>query len=135
MEKNQIAELLAPFTLTAQTAKSATNRIASALEKTGTPAQLLSSVALSMKGLRGKVDEDSTDYGSVYALESAFAFATAIAKKGTEKAKGATREVWADSQEEAQASNSPSSFATLSRSSAVAFGASAFFGLAGFTLA
>jgi hypothetical protein len=103
MEKNQIAELLAPFTLTAQTAKSATNRIASALEKTGTPAQLLSSVALSMKGLRGKVDEDSTDYGSVYALESAFAFATAIAKKGTEKAKGATREVWADSQEEAQA--------------------------------
>jgi hypothetical protein len=103
MEKNQISELLAPFALSAQTAKSATNRISSALEKNGTPAQLLSSVALSMRGLRGKVDEESTDYGSVFALESAFAFATAIAKKGTEKPKGATREVWADSQEEAQA--------------------------------
>ena len=103
MEKNQIAELLSPFALSAQTAKSATNRISSALEKNGTPAQLLSSVALSMRGLRGKVDEDSTDYGSVFALESAFAFATAIAKKGTEKPKGATREIWADTQEEAQA--------------------------------
>jgi hypothetical protein len=101
MEKNQIAEMLAPFALSAVTAKSAANRISSALEKEGSPAQLLSSVSLSMRGLRGKVDEDSSDYGSVFALESAFAFASAIAKKGTEKAKGKTREVWADSQEEA----------------------------------
>jgi hypothetical protein len=103
MDKNQISEMLAPFALSATTAKSAANRIASALEKNGTPAQLLSSVSLSMRGLRGKVDENSSDYGSVYALESAFAFASAISKKGTEKAKGKTREVWADSQEEAQA--------------------------------
>lgn len=101
MEKNQISEMLAPFALSAVTAKSAANRISSALEKDGTPAQLLSSVSLSMRGLRNKVDEESSDYGSVFALESAFAFASAIAKKGTEKAKGKTREVWADSQEEA----------------------------------
>jgi hypothetical protein len=101
MEKNQISEMLAPFALSAVTAKSAANRIASALEKEGSPAQLLSSVSLSMKGLRGKVDAESSDYGSVYALESAFAFASAIAKKGTDKATKRTREVWADSQEEA----------------------------------
>lgn len=101
MDKNQITELLAPFALSAVTAKSAANRISSALEKDGTPAQLLSSVSLSMRGLRNKVDEDSSDYGSVFALESAFAFASAIAKKGTDKATKRTREVWADSQEEA----------------------------------
>ena len=101
MDKNQISELLAPFALSAVTAKSAANRISSALEKDGTPAQLLSSVSLSMRGLRNKVDEDSSDYGSVFALESAFAFASAIAKKGTDKATKRTREVWADSQEEA----------------------------------
>jgi hypothetical protein len=102
MEKTEIAELLRPFALSAQTAKAATNRISSALEKTGSPAQLLSSVALSMGGLRGKVDEESTDFGGVYALESAFLFATAISKKGSEKPKK-TREIWADTQEEAQA--------------------------------
>lgn len=101
MDKNQITEMLAPFALSATTAKSAANRIESALTKTGTPAQLLSSVSLSMRGLKEKTNEDSSDYGAVYALESAFAFASAISKKGTEKAKGATREVWADSQEEA----------------------------------
>lgn len=101
MEKNQISEMLTPFALSAVTAKSAANRIASALEKDGTPAQLLSSVSLSMRGLRNKVDEGSSDYGSVYALESAFAFASAIAKKGTDKGTKRTREVWADSQEEA----------------------------------
>ena len=97
----QITELLAPFALTATTAKSAANRIESALSKTGTPAQLLSSDSLSMRGLKDKTDENSSDYGAVQALESAFAFASAISKKGTEKAKGKTREVWADSQEEA----------------------------------
>ena len=102
MEKSQIAEMLAPFALSAQTAKSATNRVESALSKQGTPAQLLSGIALSMRGLRDKVDENSSDYGSVLALETAFTFATAIAKKGSEKATK-TREVWADSQEEAQA--------------------------------
>lgn len=101
MNKEQITELLAPFALTATTAKSAANRIESALSKTGTPAQLLSSVSLSMRGLKDKTDENSSDYGAVQALESAFAFASAISKKGTEKAKGKTREVWADSQEEA----------------------------------
>lgn len=101
MNKEQITELLAPFALTATTAKSAANRIESALSKTGTPAQLLSSVSLSMRGLKDKTDENSSDYGAVQALESAFAFASAISKKGTEKAKGTTREVWADSQEEA----------------------------------
>ena len=101
MNKEQITELLAPFALTATTAKSAANRIESALSKTGTPAQLLSSVSLSMRGLKDKTAEDSSDYGAVQALESAFAFASAISKKGTEKAKGKTREVWADSQEEA----------------------------------
>ena len=102
MEKSQIAEMLAPFALSAQTAKSATNRVESALSKQGTPAQLLSGIALSMRGLRDKVDENSSDYGSVLALETAFTFATAIAKKGSEKATK-TREVWADTQEEAQA--------------------------------
>lgn len=102
MEKNQISEMLAPFALSAVTAKSAANRIASALEKSGTPAQLLSSVSLSMRGLRAKVDEESSDYGSVYALESAFAFASAIASKGKAKEKR-TREFWAETQEEAQA--------------------------------
>jgi hypothetical protein len=101
MDKNQISEMLTPFALSAVTAKSAANRISSALEKDGTPAQLLSSVSLSMRGLRNKVDADSSDYGSVYALESAFAFASAIAKKGTDKATKRTREVWADTQEEA----------------------------------
>lgn len=103
MNKEQITELLAPFALTATTAKSAANRIESALSKTGTPSQLLSSVSLSMRGLKSKVAEDSSDYGAVQALESAFAFASAISSKGHAKEKRGTREVWADSQEEAQA--------------------------------
>lgn len=103
MNKVEITELLAPFALTATTAKSAANRIESALSKTGTPAQLLSSVSLSMRGLKSKVAEDSSDYGAVQALESAFAFASAISSKGHAKEKRGTREVWADSQEEAQA--------------------------------
>ena len=102
MEKNQISEMLAPFALSAESAKSATNRIASALEKNGTPAQLLASVGQSLNALSERADEDSSDYGALKALVSAFAFSTAIAKKGTDKPKK-TREVWADSQEEAQA--------------------------------
>lgn len=95
MEKQQIAELLTPYALSAEVAKSATNRIASALEKTGTPAQLLSSVTQSLGALAERTDENSSDYGAVRALVSAFAFSTAIAKRGTEKAKK-PRENWHD---------------------------------------
>jgi len=100
MEKAQILEALAPFSLSAESAKSATNRISSALEKEGTPAQLLSSVTQSLNALAGKVDEDSSDYGALMALVSVFTFSTAIAKAGTEKAKK-PREKWypADSAE------------------------------------
>lgn len=100
MEKAQIAEMLTPYALSAESAKSATNRISSALEKTGTPAQLLSSVTQSMGALAERTDENSSDYGAIRALVSAFAFATAIAKKGSEKPKK-KRENWheADSPE------------------------------------
>ena len=100
MEKNQISEMLAPFALSAESAKSATNRISSALEKNGTPAQLLASVSQSLNALSERADENSSDYGALKALVSAFTFSTAIAKKGADKPKK-TREVWADSQAEA----------------------------------
>lgn len=101
MEKNQISEMLKAYAFSATAHKSATNRVASALEKSGTPAQLLAGIRDSLKAFSAQVDENSGDYGSAQALHAAFTFAAAIAKNGTEKAKGKTREVWADSQEEA----------------------------------
>lgn len=102
MEKNQISEMLKAYAFSATAHKSATNRVASALEKSGTPAQLLAGIRDSLKAFSAQVDENSGDYGSAQALHAAFTFAAAIAKNGSEKPKK-TREVWADSQEEAQA--------------------------------
>jgi hypothetical protein len=89
--------------LSATTLKSLTNRVNSALEKDGTPAQLLRGASQSINALIAKTADDG-ERAIVSAFAYAFEVGAEIAKRGTEptaKAPKQTREVWADTQEEA----------------------------------
>lgn len=99
MNINAISEYL-----NATTAKSLTNRVNAALEKDGTPAQLLRGASQSITALYNKVS-DETERAILEIFIEAFNAGAEIAKRGKEttKAEKAPRENWHDEDsEEAQ---------------------------------
>jgi hypothetical protein len=78
MNKIEIAEIVEMFELTSEASKSCTNRLESALTKTGSTASRLSMASSSLSALRDKYDDESTDYISLNALSSILKFASVL---------------------------------------------------------
>jgi hypothetical protein len=116
MNKNEIANVVAMFELSADVSKSLVNRLESALTKDGTPSGKLRMASSSLLALSEKCEADSNDEAVTLALGSFLAIFAEIAKESAPKATTtqapkapkATREKWFDADsDEAKAITTP----------------------------
>ena len=78
MNKIEIAGIVEMFELTSEASKSCTNRLESALTKTGSTSSRLSMASSSLSALRDKYDEETSDHASLNALASILKFASVL---------------------------------------------------------
>jgi hypothetical protein len=116
MNKQEIANVVGMFDLSADVSKSLVNRLESALTKEGTPSAKLRMASSSLLALSDKCDEESNDEAVTLALGSFLAIFAEIAKDQAPKASTtqapkapkATREKWFDADsDEAKAITTP----------------------------
>ena len=96
-----VAELVARFPLSATNGKSLNNRLNSAFTKEGSVSQLFNSTSASLNKFAEDIS-DEQEQAIVQAIALIFSIGNELAKHGKESAKKARKEVWADSQDEAQ---------------------------------
>ena len=96
-----VAELVARFPLSATNGKSLTNRLNSAFTKEGSVSQLFNSTSASLNKFAEDIS-DEQEQAIVQAIALVFSIGNELAKQAKESAKQAKKEVWADSQDEAQ---------------------------------
>jgi hypothetical protein len=115
MNKQEIANVVGMFDLSADVAKSLVNRLESALTKEGTPSAKLRMASSSLLALSDKCDEESNDEAVTLALGSFLAIFAEIAKDQAPKASTtqapkapkATREKWFDADSHQKRKQSP----------------------------
>jgi hypothetical protein len=97
MNKQEISNMLDAWNFTSEAKKSVTNRLESALSKTGSASSRLNMASASLAKLAESLDEDSTEQNEAHTMSAFLKFCSLVAidnkKPATQKTK---REQWHD---------------------------------------